>query len=545
MEKPVTGTERRQAAVPFPLHALPGPLHGLAKAASSAFGFPPEFVVVPGLSVLAAAIGGRAQLEVTPGFTARSILWTAVSGPSGSAKTPARDLAVAPLVALEREWREGHAGLLADYAVQVAALAKGVPEPKPPIRRRALISDSTIEALGQVLLERPWAGFLWEHAELAAIIGGLDAYRAGGQGAGRAIFLALHDGADVRVDRVGRGSIYVPNPLVSVSGATQPERLQAVLAGADGLAPRFLIFEVADAPLALPHLRHRLAPEVTVAWENQVRELLLEPGSPIPPNYSEPAIYRLGCGGETAWRDAMARLQEVSSRGDVSALGQAAIGKGATHIATLALIFHLADSPSAAPAEVSGEVIERATALVMAAIDQVLRLDPGQPSAAADLRTRRLDEGVVILATWVRRRAGGCARAKDVVRGHVAGCRTGQEAAALLHRYEDVYPGCVVRGRLPGASSGRTGWIVYAPERAPMGAIGATVIDPAESADGFVRSRSEVTDLPRIFRGDTGLAPMAPIGTHWSEPADSTEGMDPLPMAALEIGPDVDGCWRP
>jgi hypothetical protein len=82
---------------PFPLSVLPVKLLEFVTEAANAIKWPPDYIAVPMLAVLGTAIGTRRQIKIIDGWLEPAILWTAVVGDTGSAKSPALQMAVEPL----------------------------------------------------------------------------------------------------------------------------------------------------------------------------------------------------------------------------------------------------------------------------------------------------------------------------------------------------------------------------------------------------------------------------------------------------------------
>lgn len=528
----------------FPTVALPNSLADLATATSAASGFPAEFVAVPGLSVLAAAVAGRADLQLSPVFRVQPILWTTTSAQPGSGKTPGQQIATAPLRRLEAAWSQLHHQAVLEYEAALAALPKGSAPPPPPLRRRCLVGDATIEALAPIMLQNSGSGLLWEQSEIAAIVAGLDQYRPSGKGAGRASFLALWDGRPLQVDRVGRGSLHVPNPLLSVTGAIQPARLSAVLAGGDGLGSRFLVAHLPDAGLALPRLNHRVDASVLDHWDDLICSLVGDPDSGSPVASREPQSVQLSTGAKATWDAATRQLKSHYADTRTTTYGQAVIAKATLQIARIALVFHVADHPDQIPTEIAGEALERAAQVVAYFVEAELSLDVTEASAAADIGTRRLDEGVQVLTEWLRRRPGQVARLSHLLRAHIAGCRTAEEVHRLVDRYAETHPGCVSGERLEGVASGPVPVVIRAPQ--PVHRTVATVATgnvPEGVPEVALRSNHEINPSLDPPFGDKPVATVAtvaivPPASNGHVP-DGAGGMDPLPAEAFATGPDL------
>src|SRR6516225_1729798 len=85
----------------------------------------------------------------------------------------------------------------------------GPEEPEKPPRRRAIVNDTTMEALALILVDNP-RGVLLHYDELMGFIGGLDAYRGNGAKKDRPTALQLWNGGFRAVDRV----VTIENPIM-------------------------------------------------------------------------------------------------------------------------------------------------------------------------------------------------------------------------------------------------------------------------------------------------------------------------------------------
>jgi hypothetical protein len=387
------------------------------------------------------------------------IVWTAVSGPPGVAKTAGQRQAVRPLEQLEGEWADDWAAR-ADLHRERWAGNKSAPP--PPAQRRIHVQSSTIETLPRMMLANPGAGLLWEQSELSSIIGSLDQYHAGtkAQSPGRAEFLSLWDGRPLSKDRVGEGRTYVPSPRVSVTGAIVSDRLTAILGTSDGMGSRFMIAHRPDAGLSLPDFDADADWATVQRWDELVRSLVYLPTSGEPPSVRAPVIVRLS-------REAKAILnghRETVGKQyqQAGGFGQEVVAKGYSQLGRLALIFHLADTPGTVRPELGAEATERAVAVLDYFFDSALSQAPPEVSAVADTNTRRVDDGVQRLVQWLWRREGQTATVREARRARAGGCRTTGELRRVIARYVESYPEWVVETPLD-RDSGSPSTILWAP----------------------------------------------------------------------------------
>jgi hypothetical protein len=245
---------------PFPVAALPPPIRGFVDAGARAIGCDPSYLALPLLTAIAAAIGTTRRLELKRGWSAPPILWGAIVGESGTAKTPAFQLVMRPVRERQRKALERHAEEVKQYEGDLARWDKAMaawrrakdaggdpPEkPDPPQAERFIVSDTTVEALAPILLANP-RGLLLARDELAGWIGSFDRYAAKGGGvADSAHWLSLFNAENIIVDRkTGTPrTIYVPQAAVCVAGGIQPGTLRRALGlehRESGLAARLLV----------------------------------------------------------------------------------------------------------------------------------------------------------------------------------------------------------------------------------------------------------------------------------------------------------------
>ena len=99
-------------------------------------------------------------------------------------------------------------------------------EPQPPLKKRYKTNDTTVEMLGEILRENP-NGMLVLRDEL---IGLLSTWEKSGHESDRTFFLEGWNGlGSFDTDRIGRGSIFIPNLCIGIFGGIQPDKLRMLL----------------------------------------------------------------------------------------------------------------------------------------------------------------------------------------------------------------------------------------------------------------------------------------------------------------------------
>ncbi len=224
----------------------------MIREATASIECPPEFVGVPMLAALGAAIGNSRTVKLKEGWEEGAAIYAAVIADPGEKKTPALKEATKPITKKQAELREAYREKedefkreLREYEVDKKDAAKaGVPAPPPPeapTMERTVVEDTTVEALAAVMEGTP-RGVLAVRDELAAWVKSMDQYKAGGKGADRQFWLSAWSNGYVAVDRKSRDEpLILSRPFVGVLGSIQPAILPELGAGReDGLLDRFL-----------------------------------------------------------------------------------------------------------------------------------------------------------------------------------------------------------------------------------------------------------------------------------------------------------------
>ncbi len=243
------------ATVPqIPLDVLPAPVARYAADQAQLMGCDHSVVAMAALAAAASCINDGIQIQPKrhdPTWTESARLWVAIVGSPSTKKSPAISKAVHHVKAIDRARRDvseaGQAKWSAQHAKWKSAKKRdevdAAPEPKAPPAQRALVEDVTVEALGEVLKDNP-QGVLVLRDELTGWLGAMDAYKGGSKGGGsdRANWLELYNGGQRSIDRVMRGSVFIPNWSACLVGGIQPDMMRRVAAsmGNDGLLQRFI-----------------------------------------------------------------------------------------------------------------------------------------------------------------------------------------------------------------------------------------------------------------------------------------------------------------
>jgi putative DNA primase/helicase len=258
----------------FDLKLLPEALRPLVEDTAQRMQVPLDFPAVTSVISLSAVTGGRALMlpkDQDPSWVVVPNLWGGTVGWPGIMKSPVIDTITSPLDKIEEQRRFQYEAAMKQYEYQKkvaanrdklwneqckAALRNDEPTPPAadppaePVLRRLMTHDATYEKLHVMLGQNP-AGILVKRDELSGWFAGLD--KPGREGERAFFLLAANGQSGFIVDRMGRGTVWVPHCTVSFLGAITPARLRSYLADAlrdgptnDGLLQRFSLLVYPD-----------------------------------------------------------------------------------------------------------------------------------------------------------------------------------------------------------------------------------------------------------------------------------------------------------
>jgi hypothetical protein len=377
------------AAAPLPLEVFPEVLQGFVRDAAAAFPCPPDYVAVPLIVVAGGALGAARELAVKESHKQRASCYAAVIGPPGSAKTPAMELVVEPLLdvgdAARAEWKARmgeYEAQLDDYESELKEWKKThsgdrPKKPERPTLDRTTVDDFTTEALVRVLQENP-RGVTLPKDELVAWVLSMNAYRQG-KGSDQQFFLSAWSGKDYTGDRSGtheQGPLCVRRPFLSIVGGLTPDNLTVLrgdvggrTAKKDGHLDRLLLSyprepEVAEENWAVISERTRQTWAAVVAKIRTLEMVPVTAGGLVVGH--RPYLVKLTDSGRQAWRRyTRAHAAEVNAE-DFPRHLKSPWSKFKGYCARLALILHVLRWACGEDCgeDVDGESLNRAATLV-------------------------------------------------------------------------------------------------------------------------------------------------------------------------------------
>jgi hypothetical protein len=461
-------------AIPrYPVRSLAGPLRDFVEWAQRD-GLHPETAGAAGLAALV-TLTGPARLKLTEVKEVRAILWIALIGIPSSGKSPAFEHAFARI-------REQYAASYQAYESEIEAWETRkdtdgeTAGPKPAKPQPIEYDDATVEAVARWLLARyqepdsdPSGAVIDD--ELASTLEGLNQYK-GGVGADRSKWLKLWTGADLSIQRVGRGGaqnevhIYVRQPVVSLAGPLTDSNVHLMGKQGSGFRPRFL-----------PHLAPAEQPAWNdagphpAAWTKCIDDLL---------GNRKTRTWQLTGDALAEWHAARERWRQQQDEPEPDDVIEA-LRKADAQCYRIALVIAESLNPGAG-GDLPLTAMRSAVAITNYVID-CWRALPGADTMAASRAEDVMDAMSTRFLAWLWSRPKGTeglpegskprARAtrREVQRwSHLKAAKL----TMLIMEHGERYPGCVVNaGARDGEGRGGSGGIatqyVYAPEREDSG----------------------------------------------------------------------------
>jgi hypothetical protein len=302
----------------FPVKAMPTPVAEMVTAVAEFTQTDRGMAGTTAVTMLAAAAGGRVEIEVRPGWREPLCLYTVTVAQPGERKSAVQAVMIRPLIDAEAELvRRGEAArreaettrAVAEKAAEQARKAAGRAEgaqrderlaeaiaaaeaamsQQVPAVPRLLADDVTPEATASLLAEQ--GGRL----AIVSAEGGVFDTLAGRYSNGIPsldVFLKGHAGDPLRVDRKGRDPEHVARPALTLALMVQPAVLEAIarhdVFRGRGLLARFL-YAIPPSRVGRRTVGAPSVPEdVSTAYHELVRGLALNLA-----DWTDPAILRL------------------------------------------------------------------------------------------------------------------------------------------------------------------------------------------------------------------------------------------------------------
>lgn len=362
---------------------LPAAFRDCVNDAAERMQCPVDLVAIGFLVCAGSLIGSRVGLapKSQDDWIVFGNLWGAVIAPPASFKTPALAVSVDLLRGLEATERTKHEQAVAEWeqsrqagdlvaearkteARKAAAgarktggdalmavksiLAENVESSEEPVRRRFIVSDATVEALGELMQENPH-GLLTFRDELT---GWLRAMEREGHEQDRAFHLESADGGKpFTYDRIGRGRVEIASATQGVLGGIQPgpfrEYMSASVRGGvgnDGLMQRFQLMVWPDPRHDFRYVDRRPDQQAMDCARGAMERLAALPEViPGAESMRGKQVLRFDAEAQATWDAWYPALMRRLRSADLPEALAGHLGKAARTCAALSMVLHLAD----------------------------------------------------------------------------------------------------------------------------------------------------------------------------------------------------------
>jgi hypothetical protein len=237
----------------FPLEALPKVFQQYVFSASESLQCPIDYVGCAILALTAILIGGQVRIHLKADWYQYANLFIALVGSPASKKSPAMEIVFRLIKILEQGLYTEYQKAMSIYRLQLkqyeldfrvwqkSQSGNQPEEPVKPILRRLTCTDTTVEALCEILANNTHGiGLVCD--ELASWLRSMNQYKGAG-GSDRSQYLSMWNNAQITVDRKGKEPIFIPSPSLTIIGGIQPDILNEMRKSQgmnDGLIERIL-----------------------------------------------------------------------------------------------------------------------------------------------------------------------------------------------------------------------------------------------------------------------------------------------------------------
>ncbi|UPT67169.1 MAG: YfjI family protein [Sphingobacteriales bacterium JAD_PAG50586_3] len=350
-----------------------------------------SYLGLPILIAASIAIGSKIRVEITEGWTEGAVVHGVIIGEPASKKSPAVEAAIKPI---------------RQFQIELDADGKYL-----------IITDTTMEALGEVLEENPH-GILLLRDEIFGLIKSLNQYKSKGDDVEN--FLGLNTQTPFIIKRKGKTAIKVTLPFVSILGGLQTGLIQSFQNTDDnGLLERF-VFAFPDKtpfkynPVGIPNEAYEKYKAV-LAWIFNKQA-----GSDL-------NIIKFSKDAQNAWNSWAAEYEKWMESIDVPSNMRGTCSKLFGFTARFSLIIEYLKC-----AENKVDIAEVSTSSLHHAIELTQYFAAQAHKVYHSFGANILDKKVDSLVNWLKGRPNMTATARDILNNQVANLKTSDAVLDLF-----------------------------------------------------------------------------------------------------------------
>jgi hypothetical protein len=211
---------------PFPFDVFPSTIQEIIRDANDCLNYPIDFIGIAMLYAISVSIGNTKKVELKKGFQESAVLYLAIVGLPGTAKSHALNFALKPIWERDEFFFKKYEKERREYQKfsrlsKEEKLMQNNGEPALPILQQHLMSDATIESVASALNSNI-RGIGLYFDELLAWTKNFNRYTKGSE---EQFFLSVWSGAPVRINRKTSEPIFISMPFISIAGTIQPGKI--------------------------------------------------------------------------------------------------------------------------------------------------------------------------------------------------------------------------------------------------------------------------------------------------------------------------------
>ena len=254
----------------FPLSVFPEPIQHIVNDYHTELNYPKSFIAASLLLAVSSAIGNSRRINVKSSWSENASLFMALVGEPGSIKSHPISSALGPIQELDHRSIEKYNLAIDEYNNQPPD-RRG----QKPIATQRIISDTTLEAVGELLYANP-LGLTMYSDELDGWISSFDKYHKKGGEVNQ--WLSMNSGKRIVINRKSSNRIItILQPFMNVIGSIQPSILKRSFSGANrenGLLSRFLFIQDPSEFDAIIWEEEDLPSGVADTWKNYLLQIV-------------------------------------------------------------------------------------------------------------------------------------------------------------------------------------------------------------------------------------------------------------------------------
>jgi len=275
----VAKSEHSEYENSLPIKALPKALQDIVLKYQDVLNFIPDYSVGSILFATSVAIGSNVNIKVKEHYTTKANLWFVLVGSSGLNKTAPLHEFIRPLLDIDKMEYQTYKQKIKDYKIKLEEQKrkkKGEPYEyiEKPVYKQMLVSDTTIEALVNVLEHNPLGVGLYSD-ELKNWFGNFNRYNRGDD---EGNYLSLYNNIPTTINRKTDEPKNITNAFLSVCGTIQPailERLASDKKDQSGFTGRFCFLYPENAQ-AKPLPNNTFDKDYLEEWNEMLQEIIKE-----------------------------------------------------------------------------------------------------------------------------------------------------------------------------------------------------------------------------------------------------------------------------